>query len=61
MVPNKHLSPLICFPHASLKKHLWATFVEKKILSISNVLEFHLSILYEPFAKSENKKDAADI
>ena len=35
--------------------------VEKKIPSISNVLEFHLSNFYEPFVKSENKKDTADI
>ena len=60
-MPNKPLLPLTCFPHASLKKLLLETFVEKKISSISNVLHFISLILYEPFVKNEIMEDTADI
>ena len=61
-MPNKRFFPLTCFPHASPKKLLLETFAEKKKFPpLQTLCSFISLILYEPFAKSENKEDTADI
>ena len=60
-MPNERLSPLTCFPPTSLKKPLLETFVEKKFPPLQMFCSFISLILYEPFAKSENKEDTTDI
>ena len=45
----------------SLPAYLFETFVEKKISSISNIMQFTFLTLQEPFFKSKNKDDTADI
>ena len=45
----------------SLPAYLFETFVDKKISSISNIMQFIFLILQEPFFKSKNKEDTADI
>ena len=44
-----------------LPAYLFETFVDKKISSISNIMQFIFLILLEPFFKSKNKEDTADI
>ena len=57
-MPKKHFSPLIYFLHASIKKHLLETFLQKKIPLFQTFCSFISLILYEPF---ENNEDTADI